>query len=120
MVTVTHGFEPIRRDLDNRGLIAAYRAAGLGVGRVLVREQLGGGIISGSGITAARIVPGRDDRGTEPARSVLSRLGRMRRPRTLEEASTMRLVRELCRQALVVLGPEAGILHGTSCEALAA
>ncbi len=113
---VIHGFEPVRDDLPNRGIEAAYRAAGASVGRVVIREPLGRGIISGSGISIARIVPGKDARGTRPAMSMLDSLSRLPRPRSIAEASALRDLRSLCRQAIDVLGPEAGILHGAHCR----
>lgn len=115
---VIHGFEPVRGDLANSDIEAAYRAAGARVGRVVIREQLGRGVISGAGVTSARVAPGRETRGTAPAARVLERLSLLPRPSTIQEATALRALRDMCRQALDVLGPDAAILHGASCRRL--
>jgi len=115
---VIHGFEPVRDGLRNQDIETAYRTAGSRVGRVVIRETLGRGVISGAGVTAARVVPGRDTRGIAPARLVLESLSRLSRPASIQEAGSLRALREMCRQALDVLGPEAGILHGAHCARL--
>ena len=111
-----HGFEPVRSDLPNSGITAAYRAAGATIGRVIVREKLGTGIISGSAISTAKVIPGQDSRGTQPAQTMLERLSRLPRPRSLAEASVLRDLRTLCHQAIDILGPDAAILHGAHCR----
>lgn len=116
---VIHGFEPVRDGLRNGEIEAAYRTAGSRVGRVIIREPLGRGVISGSGVTAATVVPGHDTRGIAPATLVLETLSRLPRPTSMHEANGLRALREMCREALDVLGPEAAILHGAHCSRLA-
>jgi hypothetical protein len=116
--TVIHGFEPVRDGLRNRDIEAAYRTAGSRVGRVVIREPLGQGIISGSGVTAARVMPGRDTRGIAPAAHLLESLSRLPRPASMQEADSLRALRDMCREALDVLGPDAAILHGAHCARL--
>lgn len=113
---VTHGFEPVHDKLDNVSLVRAYRRAGMPIDRVLVREPLGTGIVSGARLSAARVTLDGSDRGIERATSLLARLAAVRPPQDMDEAAAVARIRELCRNALRVLGEDAAVLHGVSCR----